>query len=111
VLLNLVQNAEKYTPLGTAIVVSALQTAEEVVVTVTDDGPGIAAEHREVIFDRFRRVGSSSVMGSGLGLYIARRLVEAMGGRIWVESEVGQGCRFRFTLPAASAPAGLAALN
>ena len=114
VLHNLIRNAEKYTPSDTRISVAATRIDDEVVFTVADDGPGIAKEDQEVIFERFQRLGEQltrSSGGTGLGLYIARRLVEAMGGRIWVDSELGQGARFCFTLPAASAPAGLAALN
>jgi PAS domain S-box-containing protein len=102
VLHNLVANAEKYSGPESPIAVSAELSDAEVVITVADEGPGIAPEHREVIFERFRRLGPGgavSASGTGLGLYIARRLVEAMGGRIWVDSEPGRGARFRFTLP------------
>ena len=116
VLHNLIRNAEKYSPPEARISVSATRDGDEVVFTVADDGPGIAKEDQEVIFERFQRLGAQltrSSGGTGLGLYIARRLVEAMGGRIWVESEIGHGCRFRFTLPSApaAAPPKLVALN
>lgn len=103
VLHNLVCNAEKYTPAEAAIAVSAAVVGGEVVVTVADQGPGIAVEDREVIFERFQRLanGSGPAAGSGLGLYVARRLVEAMAGRIWVDGEPGSGARFHFTLPLA----------
>ena len=107
VLHNLVCNAEKYTPTSGAVAVSTAIVDGEVVITVADQGPGIAVEDREVIFERFRRLagnGGRPAGGSGLGLYIARRLVEAMGGRIWVDGEPGSGARFRFTLPLAAAP-------
>jgi signal transduction histidine kinase len=104
VLHNLVCNAEKYSPPGSRIGVSAQRAGTEVIVAVTDEGPGIAEEDREIIFERFRRLGrelTRSSGGTGLGLYIARRLVEAMGGHIWVESNPGCGSRFCFTLPTA----------
>ena len=112
VLHNLIRNAEKYTPVDARISVEATRRGAEILFTVADDGPGIATEDQEVIFERFQRLGAQltrSSGGTGLGLYIARRLVEAMGGRIWVESELGHGCRFHFTLPAE--PAQLVAVN
>jgi PAS domain S-box-containing protein len=104
VLHNLVRNAERYSAPDGRIAVSTAVVDDQVVITVADEGPGIAKEDQEVIFERFRRLGEEltrSSGGTGLGLYIARHLVEAMGGRIWVESEPGQGSRFRFTLPCA----------
>ena len=71
-------------------------------VAVADSGPGIAPEDHERIFEEFRQVDSSSTRrkgGTGLGLAIARRIIELHGGRIWVESELGRGAAFRFTLP------------
>jgi two-component system, OmpR family, sensor kinase len=82
--------------------VSVEQSTDSVRISVSDEGPGIAVEDQEAIFERFRRLGphlNRSSGGAGLGLYIARRIVEAMSGRIWVESEPGQGCRFHVSLP------------
>jgi PAS domain S-box-containing protein len=102
VLHNLVRNAEKYSPADGRITVSVAMGAGEVEIVVADEGPGIAREDQEVIFERFRRLGSHLTRasgGAGLGLYIARRLVDAMGGRIWVESEPGTGAHFHVALP------------
>ena len=73
----------------------------EVVVSVADTGPGIACRDHERIFEEFQQtdVGSAQHEGTGLGLALSRRLVEMHGGRIWVESELGGGSRFAFTLP------------
>jgi PAS domain S-box-containing protein len=111
VLVNLLSNAVKYSPPDSSIVVQAhqLQDPARVVVHVTDEGEGIAAHHLPRIFDRFY-LTEKSKKGVGLGLYICRELVEAMGGRIWVVSEVRQGSTFSFTLPAhADAAAKVAA--
>lgn len=108
VLANLIDNADKYTPAGTPIEVEIATDAGQVVVRVRDHGPGIAEEHAELVFERFRRLGNHltrSAGGTGLGLYIARRLVQEMGGRIWVESQLGEGATFTFTLPQAPASA------
>jgi signal transduction histidine kinase len=110
VLHNLIGNAEKYTPPDARISVEVATVDGEIVVTVADEGPGIAKEDQQVIFERFRRLGEQltrSSGGTGLGLFIAHRLVEAMGGRIWVDSEPGHGAAFRFTLPMATARAEL----
>jgi PAS domain S-box-containing protein len=100
---NLLDNAVKYTPTGTDIEISLLRETEHyTTVHVRDDGPGIAPEDQNRVFDRFYRVDGTdaqTVYGHGLGLYIAKRLVEAMEGTIWVESDVGAGCQFAFTLP------------
>ena len=101
VVLNLLSNADKYAPAGLPIDVSTAIGGGSVTISVSDLGEGIAAEHREMIFDRFYRVQdgpASRRPGTGLGLYIARTLVEAMSGRIWVNSEVGAGTTFSFTL-------------
>ena len=103
VLTNLLGNALQYTPSGGQVVISAEQKGSEVQVTVSDTGIGIPAEHLPHVFDRFYRVDKSRSRaggGSGIGLTIAKHLVEAHGGRIWVESEgTGKGSRFRFCLP------------
>ncbi len=105
VLVNLIDNAIKYTPSGSRVLVgtAAQEDAGRVRVVVEDNGPGIDAQHRERIFERFYRVdpGRSREMGgTGLGLSIVRHLVESMGGSVGVEPATPQGARFWFTLPA-----------
>ncbi|NIS83159.1 MAG: GAF domain-containing protein [Anaerolineales bacterium] len=97
---NLISNVHKYAP-GSKVVVRAVRQNDRVRVEVHDDGPGIPSEHISHLFERFYRVPetSSAVRGTGLGLYICRKIVEAHGGEIGVESEPGQGCNFHFTLP------------
>ncbi len=107
VLLNLLTNAVRYSPAGGTITVSARPSAEGVEVCVRDQGIGIPADKRDRIFEKFYRVENPQVRGvrgSGLGLAICKELVEAHGGRIWVESQEGAGAAFFFTLPAAPAP-------
>lgn len=101
VLRNLLDNAIKHSPPGAAIEVRGEVRGGELVVSVTDAGPGIDLEHQERIFERFYRTRGAGISGAGLGLTICRRLVEAMGGRIWVSSEPGHGATFAFTLPLA----------
>jgi PAS domain S-box-containing protein len=103
VLDNLLTNALKFTPQGGVITASArLMTVGGVLVSVADSGPGIRPEDRERIFEPYWQAAPSSGRGLGLGLTIAKKLVEAHGGRLWVESEPGQGALFRFTLPRVS---------
>ena len=102
VLQNLLDNAMQYTPSGGQIMVSAEAKESEVVVVVSDTGIGIPEADQSRIFERFYRVDvarSREVGGTGLGLSISKHLVEAHGGRLWVESEVGNGSQFHFSLP------------
>ncbi len=101
-LLNLLHNAVKFSPTGTEVVVRVTATAHEVVVAVVDHGQGIARAALPRVFERFYkgdRARTRGVGGTGLGLSIARHVVEAHGGRIWVESEEGIGSTFAFALP------------
>jgi signal transduction histidine kinase len=102
ILFNLLSNAVKFTPAGGRIEVSAAQVDGEIQLAVADTGPGIAPEDRDRIFQEFQQtdVGAQQQEGTGLGLALSKRLVELHGGRIWVESELGAGSRFVFTLPA-----------
>ncbi len=101
VVFNLLSNAVKFTPPGGSVSVAATRVDAEVQVSVTDTGAGIAPEDQERIFEEFQQtdVGVQQREGTGLGLALSKRLVELHGGRIWVESELGQGSRFVFTLP------------
>jgi two-component system, OmpR family, phosphate regulon sensor histidine kinase PhoR len=104
VLQNLLDNAVQYTPAGGHIVASAERDGDEIVFTVADNGIGIPQAEQERIFERFYRVDegrSREVGGTGLGLSIARHIAEAHGGRVWVESAIGQGSRFHFSVPIA----------
>ena len=109
VLRNLLDNAVKYSPAGGLVVVRAELGQGEVVVSVADQGVGIAPEHLNRLFEKFFRIKSGlgqHVVGSGLGLPIARTIVESHGGRIWAESQPGQGSTFYFTLPLRNADRG-----
>jgi PAS domain S-box-containing protein len=102
VLQNLLDNAVKYSPRRRAITITSHATGEEVIVSVSDMGMGIALREQESIFDRFHRASDTATRatsGAGLGLYICRAIVEAHGGRIWVESTLHQGSTFSFSLP------------
>jgi two-component system, NtrC family, sensor histidine kinase KinB len=102
IITNLVTNALKYTDPGGTVRLTAREEGETLLVVVADTGQGIAEEHLEKIFDKFVQVKhrADSTPGSvGLGLAIAKEIVEAYGGRIWVESRVGKGSTFSFTLP------------
>ena len=101
VLINLLANAIRYSPVGAALTVRATMAGAFVQVSVQDYGPGIAPEHHEKIFQRFAQLPDKSGYrgGSGLGLSIAREFITTQGGRLWVESELGSGSTFSFTLP------------
>ena len=101
VVLNLVTNAVKFTGDGGSVAVRARRTPVDIEVTVTDTGVGIPEADRERIFESFQQGGrgASREEGTGLGLTLSRRIVELLGGRMWLESEVGVGSTFGFTLP------------
>jgi signal transduction histidine kinase len=106
VLFNLLDNAYRFSPEGSIVSVYATRNGDAGEVVVEDRGPGIAREHLPLIFERFYRVDPSRSRedgGTGIGLAIARSVVEAHGGRIWAESAVGQGSRFVFRIPLATA--------
>jgi two-component system phosphate regulon sensor histidine kinase PhoR len=106
---NLIENALKYGKAGRRIRVGARLLESEVEFSVQDFGPGIAFEHLERIFERFYRIDkarSRESGGTGLGLAIVKHIVQAHGGRIWAESELGSGAAFHFTLPLAQTPNG-----
>lgn len=107
VLTNLLENASQYAPAETAISVRASMADDQVRVDVTDEGPGIPEGMHTRIFEKFVRTAAPErrAEGSGLGLAICKGLVEAHGGRIWVEDRAGGGARFVFTLPLAPVPA------
>lgn len=102
VLINLLQNAVRFSSPGKRIWVSAISELGHIHFAVRDEGQGIAEEHLPRIFERFYKAGNSE--GHGLGLAIARHIIEAHKGRIWVESTLGQGTTFHFVLPVASTP-------
>jgi len=100
VLLNLLENALKFTPAGGSVRVGVSQPdPDSLLFAVADTGPGIAPEYHEHIFDQFARVYYAEAKGTGIGLAFCRLAVEAHGGRIWVESALGEGATFKFVLP------------
>jgi len=105
VLVKLLENAIKYTPVGSPIEISATLAPDEVTVAVADRGPGIASGDEQRIFEKFYRAGSGTDRtGVGLGLAIWRGIIVAHGGRIWAEQRAGGGAIFRFTLPLEGTP-------
>ncbi len=106
-LMNLISNAIKFSPVGSQVTVGAARDGNEVRFYVADHGRGIPADKLETVFERFGQVDASDSRekgGTGLGLPISRSIVHQHGGRIWVESEVGAGTTFSFTIPALATP-------
>lgn len=99
VLANLVDNACKFTPSGGTVRVRAERVGDEILLSVVDTGPGIPADAMGHLFDRFWQAKAAGRAGAGLGLFIAKRIVDGHGGRIWAESELGRGSAFRIALP------------
>jgi len=105
VVINLISNAAKFTTSG-SVTVAAGESGGEITVSVTDSGIGIALADHQKVFEKFKQVGDTLTdrpRGTGLGLPICREIVEHHGGRIWVESELGKGSTFSFTIPAQTA--------
>jgi signal transduction histidine kinase len=105
ILVNLLSNAVKFTPDGGRVDVNARLDTDKVEVAVSDTGVGIAKEDREMVFEEFRQAGrdyTKKAEGTGLGLALTKRFVELHGGTITLESELGRGSTFTFTLPVAS---------
>ena len=100
VLSNLIANAIKFTPPKGRVSVHAELSYGFVQISVRDTGPGVHPDNLPHIFERFWQADRSSTSGAGLGLQIAKGIVEAHGGRIWVESTLGQGTTFHVTIPA-----------
>jgi len=102
ILSNLLGNALRYTPAGSLVTVAAKAAGPMVETRVSDSGPGIAAHHLSVVFERFYRLDDARIKaagGCGLGLAIVRNLVEAHGGTVYAMSPAGEGATFVFTLP------------
>jgi signal transduction histidine kinase len=97
--MNLLTNAIRYSPEGGQVWIRLEREDDLAAVIVADQGKGIDAEDQARIFEKFERVDPNEPGGTGLGLYIARRLARAMGGDVAVDSAAGQGARFTFTLP------------
>jgi signal transduction histidine kinase len=106
VLTNLIDNARKYSPEDSPIVISVTQDDEAVRFSVRDSGPGVPTEDRESVFERFRRLDGHGKPGAGLGLYISRGLVEAHGGRVTIGDAPEGGAEFAFTVPRVGVGAG-----
>ncbi|MGE3974548.1 MAG: sensor histidine kinase [Bdellovibrionales bacterium] len=99
VLSNLISNALKFTPEGGKIILKIERTGADITISVRDTGIGIPKDKKEQIFERFTQLGSKDRRGLGLGLHISKMLVEAHGGKLWVDSKLGEGSVFSFKLP------------
>ncbi len=98
---NLLSNAIKYSPDGGEIAVTSVTSEGQIDISIRDHGIGIAPEFKQHLFTRYERYekAPSKILGTGLGLAITRQIVEMHGGKVWVDSEQGQGSDFHFTLP------------
>ena len=105
---NLIENALKFSPPDVPVHVRITATRKEAIVRVVDQGPGLAPDELERVFEPFYRRDGDPRSGAGLGLAIARGFAEANGGRVWAESRPGQGATFALALPVVAVPAGLA---
>jgi signal transduction histidine kinase len=105
---NLIGNASKFSPAGETIGVEASARPGEILFSVTDHGCGISSDQQVQIFEPYWQASQQRQLGLGLGLAIAKGIVEAHGTRIWVESQVGTGSRFLFTLPSVDGDEGSA---
>jgi signal transduction histidine kinase len=103
VLVNLIGNALKFTAANGRVIVSVDQSGNEIRFSVRDTGPGIPSDQLEAVFERFLQVQKNDRRGVGLGLYISKCIVQGHGGRIWVESRIGEGSNFCFTIPRSTA--------
>ena len=105
VLANLIENALKFSPATSTVHVRITATRQEAIVRIVDQGPGVLPEEFERVFEPFYRRPGAHRAGAGLGLAIARGFAEANGGRLWVESHLGQGATFSLALPVVQVPA------
>ncbi|MCK9363707.1 MAG: sensor histidine kinase KdpD [Syntrophales bacterium] len=103
VLSNLMENALRHTPTGTPVEITVTPQKSAVMIEIADRGPGIPAHEGEAIFKKFTR-GANTQMGAGIGLSICRVIIEAHGGRIWVENRTGGGAAFKFVIPVEGTP-------
>jgi PAS domain S-box-containing protein len=104
IIYNLLENAVKYSPENSEIKIFAQKKGEQIITGIADKGIGISKEDQDRIFEPFERLGKAARQGLGLGLVVCKRLVEAQGGQIWVESEPGKGSTFYFSLPVYKKP-------
>lgn len=110
ILLNLLSNAIKFTPVGGKIDVKVTVMPEKVYISVSDSGPGIPEKYQKSIFERFGQTDGKSFLekkGSGMGLFLVKKLLEKMNGSIWLSSKMGQGSTFTFLLPNCRLPSGI----
>jgi two-component system sensor histidine kinase KdpD len=103
VLSNLMENAVRHTPTGTSVEITVTQQESAVIIEIADRGPGIPVHEEEAIFSKFTR-STNTRMGAGIGLSICRVIIEAHGGRIWVENRSGGGAAFKFVIPIEGTP-------